>query len=65
MTRTPQERAERQFRQKQEGAIAMSEYEKGEEARRLLTEKLRSERLARDAQAVKDQRTAEKSRKRA
>jgi len=52
MTRTPQERAERLLRQKQEGTIAMSEYEKGEQARRLLTEKLRQERLARDAQVA-------------
>ena len=56
-----QERAERLFRQKQEGAIALSEYEAKEQARRLLTAKLRAERLAREAKnAKREQRKAAK-----
>ena len=50
MPRSPQERAERQFQQKQEGAIAFAEYQRKEQATRLLTAKLRAERLARETQ---------------
>ena len=43
------DRAERLFRQQQEGTKALSEYQAKEEATRLLTAKLRAERLAREA----------------
>jgi hypothetical protein len=46
-------RAERLFQQKQNGAIAFAEYQATEQARRLLTAKLRAERLAREARAAK------------
>ena len=48
MPLTP-ERAERLFRQQEEGAKAFSEYRAKEEAMRLLTAKLRADRLAREA----------------
>jgi hypothetical protein len=44
-----QERAERLFQQKQEGAKALTDYEAKEQATRLLTAKLRAERLARES----------------
>jgi hypothetical protein len=44
-----QKRAERFFRWKQDGVKAASEYEVKQEATRLLTAKLRAERLAREA----------------
>jgi hypothetical protein len=47
--RSPAERAERLFRQQEEGAKALSEYQAKEEAMRLLTAKLRADRLAREA----------------
>ena len=43
------ERVERLFRWKQEGVKAASAYEAKEQATRLLTAKLRAERLAREA----------------
>ena len=43
------ERAERLFRWKQDGVKALSEHETKEQATRLLTAKLRAERLAREA----------------
>jgi hypothetical protein len=52
MAVTPKERqehAERLFNQKQEGTKALSEYQAKEQATRLLTAKLRAERLAREA----------------
>ena len=42
--------AERRLQQKQEGAIAFAEYQRKEQATRLLTAKLRAERLARESQ---------------
>jgi hypothetical protein len=47
MPSTAKERAERLFRWKQEGVKAASAYEAKEQATRLLTAKLRTERLAR------------------
>ena len=44
-----QKRAERLFRWKQDGVKAASEYEIKQQATRLLTAKLRAERLAREA----------------
>jgi hypothetical protein len=44
-----QERAKRLFKWKQDGVKATSEYEVKEQATRLLTAKLRAERLAREA----------------
>jgi hypothetical protein len=44
-----QKRAERLFRWKQDGVKAASEYEVKQQATRLLTAKLRAERLAREA----------------
>ena len=44
-----QERAKRLFKWKQDGVKAASEYEVKEQATRLLTAKLRAERLAREA----------------
>ena len=49
MSSAVKERAERLFRQQQEGTKALSEYQAKEEATRLLTAKLRAERLAREA----------------
>ena len=49
MTSKAQERANRLFKWKQEGVKAASEYEVKEQATRLLTAKLRAERLAREA----------------
>jgi hypothetical protein len=48
MASAVKDRAERLFRQQQEGTKALSEYQAKEEATRLLTAKLRAERLARD-----------------
>ena len=42
--------AERRLQQKQEGEIAFTEYRTKEQATRLLTAKLRAERLARESQ---------------
>ena len=44
-----QERANRLFKWKQDGVKALSEHEDKERATRLLTAKLRAERLAREA----------------
>jgi hypothetical protein len=49
ITSIKKERAERLFRWKQEGVKAASAYEAKEQATRLLTAKLRAERLAREA----------------
>jgi hypothetical protein len=49
MASAVKDRAERLFRQQQEGTKALSEYQAKEEATRLLTAKLRAERLAREA----------------
>lgn len=49
MPRSAQERSERAFQQRQEGAIAFAEYQTKEQATRLLTAKLRAERLARES----------------
>jgi hypothetical protein len=48
-----QERAKRLFKWKQDGVKAASEYEVKEQATRLLTAKLRAERLAREAMSNK------------
>ena len=47
--RSAKELAERRFQQKEEGAIAFAEYQRKEQAARLLTAKLRTERLARES----------------
>jgi len=44
-----EDRAERLFRQRQEGTKALQEYRAKQEATRNLTAKLRAERLAREA----------------
>jgi hypothetical protein len=49
ITSIKKERAERLFRWKQEGVHAASAYEAKEQATRVLTAKLRAERLAREA----------------
>jgi hypothetical protein len=49
MSSAVKDRAERLFRQQQEGTKALSEYQAKEQATRLLTAKLRAERLAREA----------------
>jgi len=49
LTTVAQERAERSFQWKQEGVKATSEYAAKEQATRLLTAKLRTERLVRGA----------------
>jgi hypothetical protein len=49
LTNLAQERVERSFQWKQEGVKAASEYAAKEQATRLLTAKLREERLAREA----------------
>jgi glycyl-tRNA synthetase beta subunit len=49
MSSAVKDRAERLFRQQQEGTKAFSEYQAKEQATRLLTAKLRAERLAREA----------------
>ena len=49
LTTVAQERAERSFQWKQEGVKAASEYAAKEQATRLLTAKLRTERLVREA----------------
>jgi hypothetical protein len=46
---TPEQKAERLFRRKEELTKALADYRAKEEARRLLTAKLRAERLAREA----------------
>ena len=51
------ERAERLFQWKQEGVKAASEYEAKEQATRLLTTKLRAERLVREATSRKRDQT--------
>ena len=51
------ERAERLFQQKQLGDKAVPDYRAKEEATRLLTAKLRSERLAREAARAKPAKT--------
>ena len=49
-TKTKEERAERLFKQKQDGVIALTDYQTKEQATRLLTAKLRAERLARESE---------------
>jgi hypothetical protein len=49
LTNVAQERGERSFQWKQEGVKAASEYAAKEQATRLLTAKLRTERLVREA----------------
>jgi hypothetical protein len=49
VTSKAQERVNRLFKWKQDGVKALSEHEDKEQATRLLTAKLRAERLARDA----------------
>jgi hypothetical protein len=56
ITSVKKERAERLFRWKQEGVKATSAYEAKEQATRLLTAKLRAERLAREAMSGKPDR---------
>jgi hypothetical protein len=56
ITSIKKERAERLFRWKQEGVHAASAYEAKEQATRLLTAKLRAERLAREAMSGKPDR---------
>ena len=51
-TISQKERAERLFRWKQDGVKALSEHGTKEQATRLLTAKLRAERLAREAHLV-------------
>ena len=57
MSSTSKERAEQLFRRQQEGTKALSDYEAKEEATRLLTAKLRAERLAREAVRAKPAKT--------
>jgi hypothetical protein len=52
------ERAERLFRWKQDGEKALSEHGSKEQATRLLTAKLRAERLAREAHLVAKTKTS-------
>jgi hypothetical protein len=52
------ERLERLFRWKQDGVKALSEHGSKEHATRLLTAKLRAERLAREARVVAKTRTS-------
>ena len=54
--RSTKELAERQFKQKQEGVKALTDYQLKEQATRLLTAKLRAERLAREKEAGNDDR---------
>jgi hypothetical protein len=61
MTSKAQERANRLFKWKQDGVKAASEYEVKEQATRLLTAKLRAERLAREAMSKHDQKKSEKA----
>jgi len=51
-----QDRAERLFRQRQEGTKALQEYRARQEATRNLTAKLRAERLARENGKAKSER---------
>ena len=62
ITSIKKERAERLFRWKQEGVKAASAYEAKEQATRLLTAKLREERLVREAMSGKrDQKKSAKA----
>ena len=63
LTTVAQERAERSFQWKQEGVkAAASEYEAKEQATRLVTAKLRAERLAREAMSgTRDQKKSAKA----
>ena len=56
ITSIKKERAERLFRWTQEGVHPVSAYEAKEQATRLLTAKLRAERLAREAMSGKPDR---------
>jgi hypothetical protein len=56
-----QERANRLFKWKQDGVTAASEYGVKEQATRLLTAKLRAERLAREAMGKRDQKRSTKA----
>jgi hypothetical protein len=58
ITSIKKERAERLFRWKQDGVKALSEHGSKEQATRLLTAKLRAERLAREAHFVAKTRTS-------
>lgn len=49
MPATPEQRAERLFRQREDAPNAMAEYRARQDAIRALTSKLRAERLAREA----------------
>ena len=49
--------AERRFQQKQEGAKALTDYQAKEQATRLLTVKLRAERLARESKPRRKRKT--------
>ena len=53
MSSASKKRAEGFFHREKEGAKALSEYEAKQEATRLLTAKLRAERLAREAARAK------------
>ena len=53
MSSTSKERADQLFRHQREGKKALTEYQAKEEATRLLTAKLRAERLAREAARAK------------
>ena len=61
MTSKAQERANRLFKWKQDGVKALSEHEASEQATRLLTAKLRAERLAREAMSKRDQKRSTKA----
>ena len=58
ITSIKKERAERLFRWKQDGVKALSEHGSKEQATRLLTAKLRAERLAREARLVAKTKTS-------
>ena len=60
-TISQKERAERLFRWKQESVKALSECGTKEQAARVLTAKLRAERLAREANFVAKTRTSERN----
>ena len=61
ITSIKKERAERLFRWKQDGVKALSEHGSKEQATRLLTAKLRAERLAREVMSGKPDRKVAKA----
>ena len=63
MSSASKKRAEGFFHLEKEGAKALSEYEAKQEATRLLTAKLRGERLAREAARAKPARDPRKAAK--